>query len=317
MWWLWILGVVVTITLVILRYIYRAATRIKATPVSGIPCPPLTHALLGHPEKMLHPLRHEFRLEVCDAANCGVHQLLMMKHVSVFINDCKEAARALLEFKDKGPIYTAFRFDPNIPDLFASDNQNWASRHKALTPALVASFASLKDITTDLLALLEKKCESTEPLDLMRLFTMLSFDVMCKAVFNYDLRAVAGSEEGARLADSLDSLVTAQASQGYFPIPGVRKVPPEEIAAAKNAWKAFLDKIVAVQRSEAEQFRSKHGALDPSRNFGHALLTMSENDEKFTAAHIQAEVHQVLRHGHECLAGQLCWLFVALHRNLK
>lgn len=54
----------------------------------GIPIPPLTHPLLGHPDKMLHPLKHELRLEACEAASekTPLHQLVLMKHSSVFIN---------------------------------------------------------------------------------------------------------------------------------------------------------------------------------------------------------------------------------------
>ena len=41
----------------------------------------------------------------------------MMKHSSVFINDADEAGRLIKEMPSKGPIYAAFRYDANVPDL--------------------------------------------------------------------------------------------------------------------------------------------------------------------------------------------------------
>ena len=40
------------------------------------------------------------------------------------------------EMTNKGPIYAAFRFDPNVPDLLACDEEAWEVRRKALGPAL-------------------------------------------------------------------------------------------------------------------------------------------------------------------------------------
>ncbi|RYY86807.1 hypothetical protein EON63_05165 [archaeon] len=31
--------------------------------------------MLGHPDKMLHPFKHELRLEVCDSIEAPVHQV--------------------------------------------------------------------------------------------------------------------------------------------------------------------------------------------------------------------------------------------------
>jgi hypothetical protein len=44
-------------------------------------------------------------------------KLVMMKHSSVFINDAKEAGRLIKDMPSKGPIYGAFRYDVNVPDL--------------------------------------------------------------------------------------------------------------------------------------------------------------------------------------------------------
>ena len=41
----------------------------------------------------------------------------MMKHSSVFINDSAEAGRLITEMPSKGPIYGAFRYDGNVPDM--------------------------------------------------------------------------------------------------------------------------------------------------------------------------------------------------------
>jgi hypothetical protein len=67
----------------ILWYRWTAGNIIILTPISllttllltDIPLPPLSHPLLGHPDKMIHPLKHELRLAVCDAARTPVHQV--------------------------------------------------------------------------------------------------------------------------------------------------------------------------------------------------------------------------------------------------
>ena len=317
MWWYWVLAVIAVLIASGFIYYRRVADRIKAKPLKDIPCPPLSHPLLGHPDKMTHPLRHELRLQVCNAAGGGIHQLVMMKYISIFINDCKEAARALIAFPEKGILYTSFRFDAKIPDLFTSDNEDWKIRHKAFVPALTSSFASAIISTKDLLEFLDKKAESGEPVDMFRLFTLLALDITCEQLFKYKLGAVGGSSEGFRLAESLNTLKVAQEAQGYYPKPMARKLSDDELKEAKATWRLFVEKLMGVQRSAAEQYRAKHNSLDPAHVLGHALLDLSERDAGFTKAHVFAEVHQLLRHSHECIAGQLSWVFVALHRNLK
>lgn len=311
------MGVILAIVFFICYVIYRGSKKIMPKPLKGVPVIPVSHTLLGHPEQMLHPLRHVFRLHCCDTANTSIYQLLLMKHVSVFVNDCKEAAKVIIGFKDKGPIYSSFRYDPNIPDLYASDNKNWSKRHELLSPAIQATSVKKDEINKSLLEFLNQSAESAKPVDILRLFTLFALDTICSMIFQYELGAVDGSEEGAKLYESLQSLLAGQASQGYYKTPGARSVPKEELVQASAVWRAFLDKLVAVQKSEAVQFRVKHGTLNPETIFGHALLVMQEQDQEFTDMHVKAEIHQVLRHGHECIAGQLVWLFVALHRNRK
>lgn len=317
MWWYWLLAAIGAAAIILYMYYRRVANRIKCQPLKDIPCPPLTHPLLGHPEKMSHPMRHELRLQICNAAAGGIHQLMMMRYVSIFINDCKEAARCLLSFREKGMIYASFRYDQKIPDLMTSDNEEWTKRHTAFAPCLSAAYSNATVSLKDLMDFLEKKSETSEVVDMSRLFTLLAFDIVCDSVFHYKLGAVAGSSEGARLADCLATLRTWQDGQGYFPKPGVRKVPDAELKETKENWKAFIEKLMGVQRTAAEQYRAKHNSLDTARVFGHALLALSESDSTFSSSEVFAEVHQVLRHAQECIAGQLCWLFVALHRNLK
>ena len=56
------------------------------------------------------------------------------------------------EMTAKGPIYAAFRFDPNVPDLLACDEEAWEVRRKALGPALSnMKIAKEEDITKALM----------------------------------------------------------------------------------------------------------------------------------------------------------------------
>lgn len=140
---------------------------------------------------------------------------------------------------------------------------------------------------------LEKSAESAEALDLAALTTYIAFDCVCEAAFGYSLGAVAGSPEGKRLHQSLCSLVDAQAGKGMYADSKARVVSTEELKEAQSTWRSFLAKLLAVIRSDSEQYRAKNGALDTERNFGHALIQLSVSEEAYGDAQLTSEIHQV------------------------
>jgi len=132
-----------------------------------------------------------------------------MKHSSVFINDSKEAGRMMGEMTCKGPIYAAFRFDPNVPDILACDEEAWEVRRKALGPALsnmkmakeenitkafmkvcgpitipypLSSFTFHPSFVNSPTQVLLKSSESGEPLDFMTLCTYLAMDCIAEGM---------------------------------------------------------------------------------------------------------------------------------------
>ena len=159
-----------------------------------------------------------------------------------------------------------------------------------------SSLSNEESITSALLTALEKASESAEALDLGALTTYIAFDCVCEAAFGYSLGAVAGSEEGKCLHLSLCSLVDAQAGKGMYANPNARKVSPEELVKAQATWRNFLTKLLAVIRSDSEQFRAKNGVLDTERNFGHALIQLSVSEEAYGDAQLISEIHQVQSH---------------------
>lgn len=155
-------------------------------------------------------------------------------------------------------------------------------------------FSNTETITSSLLVYLEKAAESAEPVDLAALTTYIAFDAVCEAAFGYQLNAVSGSEEGKRLHLCLRSLVDAQAGKGIYANLQERKVSAEELTNAQVTWRTFLAKLLAVIRSDSEQYRAKNGALDIERNFGHALIQLSVTDETYGDAQLTSEIHQVV-----------------------
>ena len=72
------------IVIALIAYVvYRGYSKVKPKPIVGIPCPPFTHAILGHPDKMMHPLKHELRLEVTEAARSPVHQVILIDIINL------------------------------------------------------------------------------------------------------------------------------------------------------------------------------------------------------------------------------------------
>ena len=111
---------------------------------------------MGHLEKMLSPLKHERRLAVCDAARSEVHQLVVVKHASIFVNTGKEATRIFNELTTKGPIYHAYRFFQKQADFFASDQEEWKIRFEHMGEALNSiQLQNESEITKDLMEVLQ------------------------------------------------------------------------------------------------------------------------------------------------------------------
>jgi len=325
---------------IVLYVMWKGLQKIKAKPLDKIPIPP-TNNFLGHTLAMASSVKHLGRLNISESANAPVHQLVIVKHASVFVNDAEEVVRVLNEVPCKGALYNGFRFDGRLPDILASDGADHNVRSKALGLALTSIRAADEErITRDLLKVLNDRAEDGKPLDIAALFTLLAFDCVSAALFNYELGAVAGSEEGKNLRLALETLAIKQTSQGLQGLmaadPNVRKISAEEEQEAKDRWGSYVKKMNDVVTTEALAYKNSHnGELDVESNFGHALLALSENHDaapekfkgylapdadpenavKFKKAIMNNEIHQMFRHGHEAIAGMLSWIFVALHRN--
>ena len=274
---------------------------------------------MGHLEKMLSPLKHERRLAVCDAARSEVHQLVVVKHASIFVNTGTEATRILNELTTKGPIYNAYRFFMNQPDLFASDHDAWKARFDVMGEALNNITMPNEDsITKDLMAALNKASESGEPVEICKICSLMAFDVVAEAVFGYKLGAVSGSEEGEKLFQSLESLAEKQSGEGLYANPQARKISAEEEAEAKATWKAFITKCLDVLMTEVESNNSSKAAVfgKALREFAQADALKAPQDERNEVERqaMFAEIHQIMRHGQESIGGMLVWLLVSLHQ---
>jgi cytochrome P450 len=274
---------------------------------------------MGHLETMMSPLKHERRLAVSDAASAEVHQLVVVKHASVFVNTGTEATRILNEIVTKGPIYATYRLFAKQADLFASDEQDWQARFDLMGDALNSIVMPNEGaITADFLKAMNKASESGEPMDMSKALTLLGFDTVCEAVFGFKLGGVSGSKQGEKLYQALMTLAEKQSAEGMYANPDARKVTPEEEADAKADWGAFIKKCLNSLMTEVDSNgKGKHLA------YGRALRDYAEGTakagdgctQKDAAQNIMlAEVHQVLRHGHEAIGGMLTWLTVVLHQ---
>lgn len=273
---------------------------------------------MGHLEKMLSPLKHERRLAVCDAAHSEVHQLVVVKHASIFVNTGKEATRIFNELTTKGPIYHAYRFFQKQADFFASDQEEWKIRFEHMGEALNSiQLQNESEITKDLMEVLFKSSESGKPLDISKTFTLMGFDLVAKAVFGYELGGASGSAEGEKIFQALESLAEKQSGEGMYANPKARKISPEEEAEAKATWKSFINKCLSVLMTEVDSNRSgKHVTFGKAlKAFAEAAAKKEGGDQAQNAQNIMlCEVHQILRHGHESIGGMLVWLMVALHQ---
>ena len=74
--WLYYVGGVLLAVLGIIGYVfYRGYNKIRPVPIKNIIHPPLSHAVLGHPDKMFHPLKHELRSDICESTRLPLYQV--------------------------------------------------------------------------------------------------------------------------------------------------------------------------------------------------------------------------------------------------
>lgn len=330
-WWFWdswywfsikwflVLLIIGLIVLGILMY--RGYQKVKPNILKGIPTIPMSNAIYGHINEMQHPSRHFFRLRAAERKPYPpLHQLSFAKNTSVFINDAKEAAYTLQDFQTKGEVYKFFRFNPDIPDLLASDGAEYSLRSSTLTP-LLNSMTLKSDIISKLMneleIILKNKASKDEILDIKVLLSKLAFDTICYAAFNYDLKATSGSKEGETLYNALDILLAAQSKKGIFPIEGVRDVTNKDIFGAQSTWRSFLEKMVLHMGLAKDAVGATSAPTGGEKSELALVLSkmMKEHGELYGVKEVMGELHVLLNHGQQSLASALIWIVYALQMN--
>jgi hypothetical protein len=319
--------------------------------------------MLGHPECMIHPMKHEMRLSMHNGARIPIHQvyffssnsiafvwldlrhfvdlqLLLMKKVALFVNDPIEALRTLLQFPSKASSCKSFRYDEDVPDVLTANGSDWQLRHEALAPAFSElaqcgpESASKVDVCVERLQhVLQQAQEASSVLDMRRIWSLFALDVICWTAFAYDLNGLGGSALGADVYDSLDILAASQQQEGLYSFPNVRQVTKDDISRAQSTWKVFLqtlfDTVLCMggdnddddsssglpQSSVARQLsqlHSKHKQAASSDTAAEPAKTSVYGD-----AELRNDIHQLVRHGYESLAGTLMWTTYVLYRHRK
>ena len=330
-WWFWdswywfsikwvsILLVVGLIVLGILMY--RGYQKVKPNVLKGIPTIPMSNAIYGHLNEMQHPSRHFFRLRAAERKPYPpLHQLSFCKNTSVFINDAKEVAYTLQDFLTKGEVYKFFRFNPDTPDLFASDGAEHSLRSSKLTPIFTTMMLN-KDMISKLMNELETvlniKANKDEALDIKVLLSKVAFDAICHAAFKYDLKATSGSDEGQALYNALEVLLAAQSKKGVFPIEGLRDVTKEDIFGAQSAWRSFLEKMVLHMGLASDAVGATSATTGGEKSELALVLKqmMKEHGDLYGVKEVMGELHVLLNHGQQSLASALIWMVYALQMN--
>lgn len=347
MGWFWIalwvvLGFILLAVCVLGYLFYRQYKKIQAVQSFAMPSIPFQN-MLGHPDGMLHPCKHLLRAQICDSIDSAYYQLLLTKAFMVFVNDAVEAGKIMTDLVTKGGVYRSFRWNPKVADTMSAEGPAWEARIKTLKEAYAGLKCKEGSMTTALLASLRTAAESGKSINIASLFSLYALDVMSEAAFGYELGAVAGSAEGKELLLYLDtnaaylkhtSASRFQMMKISFPLwAALPAVSAEAEAKTKEAWGRYLAKMQALVVAEALQHEKANGEL--RRNvLGDALVSLARQmhaTEVAAAAaagtgavrplnlsedpNICAELHQVLRHGHDCLSAQLQWLFYTLHRR--
>lgn len=285
--------------------------------------------MLGHPNSMIHPQKHEIRRELADSLPHPVHQLLLATHTSVFVNDPFLAAKLLNTISTKGAIYNSHRYEESVPDLFTADGAQYAKRRETLSPSLRQ--LRLPGLPTaflkDFFAVLEGHASRGEAADVQKLLTLLGLDMICQAAFDRDLSAVKGSALGEKLYECVTVINYAQASSGLYPLANAKSYSEQEQEAAVATWRAWLDSLKDHVRSQARRYREANGRLDVENSLAHALVALTDlptpaqqQSEEMRAASdklLIAEIHHILKHGMETISTLFTWIVVVISQNKR
>lgn len=258
-----------------------------------------------------------------------------MKTVALFVNDPIEALRALLQFPSKASSYKSFRYDEDVPDILSANGSDWQSRHDALAPAFTElanytpeSASKVYSCVERLQHVLHQAQETSSVLDMRRIWSLFALDVVCWTAVGYDLNGLGGSSLGADIYDSLDILAASQQQEGLYSFPNVRQVTKGDIRRAQSTWKAFLqtlfDTVLGVDGDSSSgppqspiarqlyQLFNEHKQAASLESTAEAAKTHVYGD-----AELRNDIHQLVRHGYESLAGTLMWTTYVLYRHKK
>lgn len=233
-------------------------------------------------------------------------QLVFLNHSSVFVNDSREAARVLQEIPSKGELYRLFRLDPHTSDYFSSDGEDFTQHHSALLPHLTSFVASetSSQFAQPLLEFLASHADQT--IDIEHTLILFVLDFVCEEFFHYPLQALQGSAQGQRLFECMHAFRQAMFKDGLYPNPLARNVTPEELQRAKDDWKAFVHTLADHITAQL----STQSAHSSSPFF--KLWTAVQPPLQLTA-----EVHSLLQHAYETLAGTLIWSMYTLAKHKR
>ncbi len=308
--------------------------------------------MLGHPDRMIHPLKHQLRLEISDLMKCPVHQLLLYSHSSVFVNDSTLASKVIREVTTKGQAYESFRYQAECPDIFTADGKPYHTRFQTLhrsmdgehglkLPGLYSAFLK------DLFLLFDEYAKKKASLDMKRVYTLFALDIICKSAFNFEINGVAGSELGKTLYNAIITINEAQANSGLYPLSQAEtaigsggassrnrekdtklqaEYSKEELDSASRHWKIFLETIAEHIRYQAKTHQESYGELDHANNLAHALVGLTTLPREAQAVPalkeksdqaLICEIHQIIKHSQETLTSLFMWITVSLFQNKK
>jgi len=255
---------------------------------------------------------------------------------SMFIADDKVAVEVLSsKSMAKGSPSAGVRQHENIPDLLTADGEEYDHRLASFGSAVQALDVSNQEITGPLLLALSAAAHSGTPFDAAEFSTHLALDVLCKAAFGYELKAMSGSAEGHALWGHMQSLLATHTSGGGFVSVGAAGAAsttgathtsaagPTACLMGRIAWDAFLVKMLNIVKSTDTSLSST--APPFCRNLLHwgnalpfpATARFDDHISTIRDHYMTAEIYQVLMHGHLALASQLMWLFVSLHKHVR
>lgn len=288
--------------------------------ISDLETPPRL-PVVGNLHKLLHADRVVLKIEEWCKAYGPVFRLDLGPQRALVLADPDDIATVLRErpdvFRRGGDLETVFR-ETGTPGVFSEEGDSWRRSRRLVVTALNSNhlqrnFHPVRTAGERLRAKLEGEAESGRSIDIDRVLSDYTVDVICAIAFGHDLKALEGDE--SPLQRHIERQLAMLSRRVGAPIPYWRwfRLPSDRAWERSFAelHRAVADFIAAAR----ERMKARPELREQPENLLESMLAVREADGGLTDEEIVGNTFTLLIAGEGTTAHTMAWTIWFLARN--